>query len=414
MGETYEPVKIIEPAWQTGDLSDRLTDMVRRVFRIEEMVRGDERQGYLMRYAGQLITEDSEAAYDQLYKQMEPYNVTPLFRWEDKRHAIILVEGRPKPKAGNPLVNLVLFILTLMSVALAGWLYQATELPTNFLQAIPQIFVQGLVFAGPLLLILGTHEFGHYLMGRYHGVHVSLPYFIPFPLSYFGTMGAFINMKEPPKNRRQLLDIGLAGPLAGLAVAIPVLIIGLLLSDISPLPNSIPRGQALQLEGNSVLYLFLKYLVFGELLPAPASYGDTPVWLYWLRFFFTGRPIPFGGSDVLLHPVAWAGWAGILVTALNLIPAGQLDGGHAMYVLVGRKNAQRLLPFILAGIAVLGLFWAGWWLWVALIFFLGRAYAEPLDQITPLDAPRRWLALLAIVIFFLVFTPVPLNVIGAF
>ncbi len=130
-------------------------------------------------------------------------------------------------------------------------------------------------------------------------------------------------------------------------------------------------------------------------------------------FLLHRRPYPLGGLDVVLHPVALAGWAGILVTALNLIPAGQLDGGHVMYVLAGRRLALRLLPFILVAIAILGLFWTGWWLWVALIFFLGRRYAEPLDQITPLDDRRRWLAVLAIIIFFLVFTPVPLNILGS-
>jgi len=113
----------------------------------------------------------------------------------------------------------------------------------------------------------------------------------------------------------------------------------------------------------------------------------------------------------MLHPVAWAGWAGILVTSLNLIPAGQLDGGHMLYVLVGKTWARRLLPVILIGVVALGFFWNGWWLWAALIFLLGRTHAEPLDQITTLDTPRRLLALLALVVFILVFTPVPLNII---
>jgi len=226
-------------------------------------------------------------------------------------------------------------------------------------------------------------------------------------------MGAVIVMKEPPKNRRQLLDIGLAGPLAGLLVAIPVLLIGLSLSRVDAIPVRFPQGMGIQMEGNSLLYLLLKFAVFGQLLPAPASYGATPVWLYWLRFIFTGRPFPFGGIDVLLHPVAFAGWAGLLVTALNLIPAGQLDGGHVMYVLIGKRNAARLLPFLLGAMVLLGLLWSGWWLWAVLIFFLGRAYDDPLDQITPLDSGRRLLAIAAVIIFFLVFTPVPLSLIGS-
>ena len=162
------------------------------------------------------------------------------------------------------------------------------------------------------------------------------------------------------------------------------------------------------MEGNSVLYLLSKYLVFGQLLPSPETYGNMPPVLYWLRYFFTGRPFPHGGTDVLIHSVAWAGWAGLLVTAINLIPAGQLDGGHMLYVLIGRKNAEKIFPFILIGLVLLGFIWNGWWLWAVLIFFLGRAYAEPLDQITPIDDRRKLLAMLAFLIFVLTFTPVPL------
>ncbi len=398
----------------------RFDALVGRVLTIQDTTVGNPNRDFIVRYRGLLRMEDTEAAYDLLAGQLEPYEVTPLFRWDENRHAIILVPGRPKPAPSNPVVNLVMFVLTLLSVALVGGLNVIQE-PVNSLGELvaavirraPEVLAAGAPFAVSLLAILGAHEFGHYLMGRRHGVHVTLPYFIPFPLPPFGTMGAVINMKEAPKNRRQLLDIGLAGPLSGLVVAIPVLLYGLSLSRLDPLPLNLPPGTGLQLEGNSLLYLLLKYVMFGQLLPAPASYGNLPEWLYWIRFFFTGQPYPLGGMDVMLHPVALAGWAGILVTALNLIPAGQLDGGHVMYVLVGRQRAVRLLPLILIFIAVLGFFWMGWWLWVALIFFLGRAYAEPLDQITPLDNRRRWLALLAIGLFLLVFTPVPLTLIGA-
>jgi len=241
-------------------------------------------------------------------------------------------------------------------------------------------------------------------------VHVTLPYFIPMPFSAFGTMGAFINMKEPAKNRRHLLDIGIAGPLAGLVVAIPVLFIGLSLSEITRLVPA--PDQMIQLEGNSIIYLIAKFLTFGQLLPAPASYNGTAPIIYWIIYFFTGQPLPIGGLDVNLHPVAWAGWAGLLVTAMNLIPAGQLDGGHVLYVLLGREKARKVLPFILGGLVLLGLAWSGWWLWAGIIFLLGRTYAEPMDQITPLDDRRKWLAVLALVVFILTFIPVPLGIAG--
>jgi membrane-associated protease RseP (regulator of RpoE activity) len=171
---------------------------------------------------------------------------------------------------------------------------------------------------------------------------------------------------------------------------------------------------ALTLEGNSVLYVLSKYLVFHQWLPSPASFGGIPPLLYYARYFFTGHPLPAGGLDVNLHPIAWAGWAGLLVTALNLIPAGQLDGGHMLYVLLGTRRARQTLPFILVGLILLGFVWSGWWLWAALIFFLvGRSYAEPLDQITPLNPARKALAVLALIIFLLVFTPVPLQSLGA-
>jgi membrane-associated protease RseP (regulator of RpoE activity) len=266
---------------------------------------------------------------------------------------------------------------------------------------------QGIPFAFSLLAILLAHEFGHYLMARYHKSAVSLPYFIPLPISILGTMGAFIQMKAPPKNRRTLHDIAVAGPLAGLAVAIPILFIGLSLSPVEVIDPVMEPGTGFILEGNSLFYLVAKYIVHGELLPAPATYGNLPPVLYWVRYFFTGTPAPFGGRDVMMHPLAWAGWAGLLVTALNLIPAGQLDGGHTLYVLFGKK-ARRVLPFILGGLLLLGLAWQGWWLWAALIYFLGRRYAEPLDQITQLDPRRRVIAIIVLVIAVLVFMPIPL------
>jgi membrane-associated protease RseP (regulator of RpoE activity) len=385
--------------------------LVGKVLQIQDITLGTVKSTYLVRYRGQLRGE-SEAAYDQLAGWLKPYQITPLFRWEEGRHCVLLVPGIPKPPPSNPMVNLGLAVLTLLSVLLTGGLYGLAEnsLPPDLLQAAWVLLSNGWPFALSMLGILGCHEFGHYLMGRHHGVHVSLPYFIPFPFSAFGTMGAFINMKEPPKNRKILLDIGLAGPLAGLVVAVPVLLLGLSLSNLGPLQPE--AGQMLQLEGNSILYLLAKFAVFGQLLPAPTTYGDAGPLLYWLRYFFTGTPLPLGGVDVMLHPVAWAGWAGLLVTTLNLIPAGQLDGGHVLYVLLGRERAKRILPFILAALVLLGFLWNGWWLWAGLIFFLGRAYAEPLDQITPLDDQRKALAVLALIVFILTFIPIPFILIG--
>ncbi len=387
---------------------EAIDSLVARVMSVEDTTLGSQKTGYIVRYRGRIRQEDTSAAYDTLAALIKPYNLTPLFRWDGERHAILIVQGMPQLPQSDARINLLLGVLTIASVLYTGAIYGGQDLSTDFFQAILQVIERGWPFAVSMLAILGAHEFGHYLMGRYHGVHVTLPYFIPLPVvSPFGTMGAFINMKEPPKNRRILLDIGIAGPLAGLVVAIPVLLLGLYLSNVAPL--NVGPGQAIQLEGNSILYLLAKFVTFGKLLPAPETYGSAGPILYWLRYFFTGQPLPFGGLDVNLSPVAWAGWAGLLVTAMNLVPAGQLDGGHMLYVLLGRQKAQRILPFIIGALLLLSIAWSGWLIWAALIFFVGRVYAEPLDQVTPLDSRRKWLAVLALVIFVLTFTPIPLN-----
>lgn len=398
----------------TGTLAERLLPVVRQVMRVEQMSAGGERMPYAALFRGRLMI-DSQEAYARLEPIFSREGTTLWFRSDGEDHLVIAAPGRIQAWPSNPWVNLLLFGATLLSVILAGALY-AYDGPAyadagRLLAAILARWQRGIPFAASLLGILLAHEFGHYLAARYHKTAVSLPYFIPFPASTFGTMGAFIQLKSPPRNRRVLLDIGLAGPLAGLVVAIPVLLLGLSLSEVGRLPAGPLEALGQGIEGNSILYLAAKFAVTGQLLPAPASYGDMPPVLYWLRFFFLGRPIPFGGTDVLLHPVAWAGWAGLLVTALNLIPVGQLDGGHVLYVLLGRK-AARLLPVIVVALAVMGMVWSGWWLWVVLILMLGRTHAQPLDDITPLDGRRRALAVLGLMLFVLLFTPVPLQAMG--
>lgn len=397
----------------SGMTLERAEAAVRRIMAVEDTTLGNDRQKYLVRYRGRLYSEDSAAAYDQLAEAVKPLGLTPLFRMDEGRHAVLLVTGVKVPRPSNPKVNLIFFILTVISVLFTGGIMSVTTLSSNLWDNIVQFAVKGWPFAVSMIAILGSHEFGHYLAGRYHKVQVTLPYFLPlpFPLSPFGTLGAFINMKEMPRNRRILLDIGIAGPLAGLVVAIPVLLIGLSMSKLGPLPSAPLAGGVGQttMEGNSILYLLAKFSVFKQWLPEPVSFQGLQPLTYWLRYFFTGHPLPYGAMDVSLNPVAWAGWGGILITALNLIPAGQLDGGHMIYTLLGSKGAKRLLPFILAALVGLGFVWSGWWLWAALIFLLGRIYAEPLDTITQLDPRRKFMAILALVIFVLVFTPVPLS-----
>jgi hypothetical protein len=194
-----------------------------------------------------------------------------------------------------------------------------------------------------------------------------------------------------------------------------VLFIGLSLSDLGPIRQALPGTSGL-LEGNSIFYLFSKYLVFGKLLPEPVSMGGLSPALYWLRYFFTAQPIPFNGLDVQLDPVALAGWAGLFVTALNLVPVGTLDGGHVAYGLFGEK-ARRIFPVaigvllalsFLPSLLSLGAFNFSWLLWVFILFWLGNVRTQPLDDITPLDGRRRALGFFMLLIFVLLFTPIPM------
>jgi membrane-associated protease RseP (regulator of RpoE activity) len=383
-----------------------VNNLVSRIFRIEDVTTLDPQKGLFLRYRGQLLSEDSASAYDQLADSLQAHNLTPLFRMEDGRQVIYITAKLADPKQDKISTNIILFVLTVFSVMLAGAQPEGA-MPTDFwgqMLALLKAIFTGWPFALSLLGILLAHEFGHYLTSRYHKTPATLPYFIPFPFSPLGTMGAAIIMRGIPKNKRVLFDIGIAGPLAGLIVAVPVLLYGLSLSTLGTIQ---PNANSF-LEGNSLIYLLSKFIVFKQLLPSPVEPQGI---LYWLQYFFTGRPVPFGGLDVFIHPVAFAGWAGILVTALNLIPAGTLDGGHVVYGLLGDK-AKKAFPFIVGVLLVLGFFWSGWWLWAFLLFWLGRVNAEPLDQITTLDPPRKLLAVAMLIIFVLVFTPVPFMVLA--
>jgi hypothetical protein len=406
-----------EYAASIPDSTERLLPYVRQVMTVHSVVRGEAKDQGAARFVGRL-TMDSEEAYNRLSPEFERLGVTLLFRSEGEDHLALAIPGLIRPSPSNPLVNLALFVATLASVVFSGLLNgfsylhpEATSLTTSLLLS-PPVMSLGLLFAGAFLGILVCHEFGHYLAGRYHGTAVTLPYFLPLPGSQLGTLGAFIRLKSPPRNRKVLLDIGMAGPLAGLLVAVPVLLVGLALSHVVQLPAT-PAGFArISLEGNSAFYLLAKYIVHGQLLPAPASFGGVPPLLYWVRYMFLGVPAPLGGQDVLLHPLAWAGWTGLLVTALNLIPAGQLDGGHALFTLVGKRAAQ-LWPVLVFALLLMGMVWSGWWIWAALLFLLGRVHATPLDDITRLDGPRKLIALSGLVLFFLLFTPIPFSVFGS-
>ncbi|HXF83830.1 MAG TPA: site-2 protease family protein [Anaerolineales bacterium] len=404
---------------------DILTHYVSRVFRIEDVTAGNGRE-WIARYRGHLLNqEDSAAAYDLLAELLKPHQLTPLFRKaEGDKHVILLVKTPAPPKpAARWYLNAILFIATVFSMLMMGVDIPPESIPRD--GSYPFLFIlqhilSGWPFALSMMGILLAHEMGHYLACRYYKVPATLPFFLPAPLiSPLGTFGAFIMMRGVPKNKRILFDVGVAGPIAGLLIAVPVLFLGLSLSPLGPITPA-PEGYSGFLEGNSLFYLFSKYVVFGKLLPEPASTGGLPTLLYWIRYFLTGHPIPFNGLDVQLDPVALAGWAGLLVTALNLVPVGTLDGGHVAYGLFGEK-ARKIFPIVIGVLISLsflpslltfsmGAFNYSWMLWVFILFWLGNVRAQPLDDITELDPPRRALGIFMLIVFFLLFTPIPIVV----
>jgi membrane-associated protease RseP (regulator of RpoE activity) len=328
--------------------------------------------GYV-RFRGQFL-KDPASCFDDLRVRFETYGFTPTTEMQGDRVALIGVPVVFRPTASNHLINLALFVATVFSTLYVGASYEAVEGSFSLLSGWP--------FALSILLILGAHEMGHYFAARYHNVPVTLPYFIPLPISILGTMGAVIRIKSPVKDKRALLDVGASGPWAGLFFAIPILFYGLATSAVAQLP----AGTYLA-EGNSLLYSLMKIVVFGRFLPAD-------------------------GFDVHLNQVAWAGWAGLLVTSINLIPLGQLDGGHVAYVLFGDKAKLLYWPIIISmGVLMLITRTPTWLVLMALLFFFGRTYAEPLDQVTELDTKRKVIAILTLLLFVLLFIPVPLRLV---
>ena len=392
-----------------------LNSQVARIFSIEDVTLGDPRE-WFARYRGQFLYEDIIAAYDQLAEAVRAYDLVPLFRDGDDGKQVIFLASAPKIPASTTrvTVNIVLFVLTIISMMLTG-----AEAPANnSFSGVFRSFLSGWPFALSMMGILFAHEMGHYLACRYYKVPATLPFFIPAPIvSPFGTLGAFIAMRGIPKNKRILFDVGVAGPLAGLVIAIPVLIYGLSISKLGPIAAS-AAGTSGVLEGNSIFYLFSKYLVFGKLLPEPVSMNGLSPLMYWLQYFFTGHPIPLGGLDVQLSQVAWAGWGGLLVTTLNLMPLGTLDGGHVAYGLFGDR-ARKIFPFmiglliafsVLPVVVTLSLaaFNFNWLLWAAILFWLGNVRTQPLDDVSALDPKRRALGILVLLLFILLLTPIPL------
>jgi membrane-associated protease RseP (regulator of RpoE activity) len=395
--------------------AERLSAAIADLFTVHDVTLGIPRQPDVIRLRGHL-TLPSHRAYPQIADRLRELGYTPALRHDPASDLDVLLATpgvEPQAIKSRLWINLLLFVLTILSTMYVGtfWSDQAPA-DADLTWQLTHLWV-GWPFALSLMTILTGHELGHYFAGRHYKVPVTLPYFIPFPLPPLGTMGAFIQMKGQATNRRQMMVIGVAGPLTGFVLAVPILIIGLLLSHVEPMAPP-PPGMMTFSEGNSIFYLLLKLTIFGRILPGSGVPPETlTAALREAGAALLGTFPLYSGYDVIISPVALAGWAGLLVTAFNLLPVGQLDGGHIVYSLVGQK--ARLLTWPIIGLCLLmGLiFWNGWLLWAALIFLLGQGHPDPLDDITRLSTAGKVVAIMMLLIFVLTFTPLPMRLIVA-
>ena len=302
----------------------------------------------------------------------------------------------------SALIALVLLFITAATTFISGYMISGT-------------YAGGVLFSLSLIAILGAHEMGHYLYGRKYGVSITLPWFIPAPpfLSPIGTFGAFIRIRSQIRSRKELFDIGVAGPIAGVAVALPVLFVGLLFSDVVALDSEkLSEMQTAMSLGNSLVFSLFSKMAVGQLAE---------------------------GYEIILHPLAFAGWIGLFVTVLNLMPAGQLDGGHIVYcvfparwhrtvssitvvslVIMGVGTAPLLDLANYLGLGVVGAFpgwlvfegWVGWLFWAILLLVIGTSHPPTLLEDAGIGTRRKVLALFSLLVFVSCFTPVPVSIVN--
>lgn len=307
------------------------------------------------------------------------------------RFASLAAAALPRRQTRSKIIAIVLFVLTVFSTLAVGaqftGAYRASRppffsgnlYPYAGIFTHPGVLLTGLPFAFTLMGILLAHEMGHFFACRYYGISASYPYFIPAP-TLIGTLGAFISIRSPIINRKALFDIGLAGPVVGFAFALPALAIAIISSKV------VPAGpvQPVITFGNPPLVKLLEAILRPGVHPA----------------------------DLLLNPVGWAAWVGLFATALNLLPAGQLDGGHIVYALASGSH-RRLSLAVAIALVPLAWFWAGWLLWAALLLAIGFRHPPLIDRWDPIDGKRRLWAVVGLVIFLLCFTPMPFAIHGS-
>ncbi|MFH1101914.1 MAG: site-2 protease family protein [Methanobacteriota archaeon] len=331
------------------------------------------------------IDEESlEEKFDSLRVVLREKGYIPMLRLDKGEHIIYIIK-KPVVKRKPIWINLILLVATIFTTTLAGaiqWIQIYEPTITDFFTIIAKsvtsfYFLNGfLFFSLPLLLILGIHEMGHYLVSKKHGLDTSLPYFIPLPPPFIlGTFGAVISTKEPIPNRKTLLDVGVSGPLCGFLVAIVVSFIGFMLMQQNPITAP---------QSDGTMYITLPLILQG------------------IESLFA---LP---TNAVIHPTLFAGWVGIFLTAVNLLPIGQLDGGHISRALLKDKH-KYFSWFIVIVLLLLGLFYEGWLIFAFLVLFLiGTQHQPPLNELSPLDTKRKLIGVLALIVFIVCFAPIPI------
>lgn len=319
-----------------------------------------------------------EQNFEDLREEMGKNGYIPMITYDKGEH-IITVAKKPTKKYRSSYVNIGLLVATFLTMVIAGALDWGGYADEPF--TLNTVLMGMLTFTLPLMAILGIHELGHFFMARRRKVAASMPFFIP-SIPPLGTFGAFISLRDPIPNKKSLMEIGVAGPIAGLLMAIPFGIIGLMLT------NSEARVVPLNVGSEGVMGI------------------SFPLLYMWLE-----QLVPISG-DYLMHPTAFAAWVGFLVTALNLLPVGQLDGGHVARALLGAR-AKYLSWVTVAVLVAIGFFYTGWLLFALLILFLGARHPPPLNDITPLDMKRKAVGVLAFLILVVAFVPIPMIAISA-
>jgi membrane-associated protease RseP (regulator of RpoE activity) len=361
----------------TSPLAPELMDIVKQGFDVKESI---EEKGLLLvkpRFG-------HDVSFDIVLKGLIHKGLYPLYRKEDGNLTLRIAGKKGKKRGIEPMFHGILLVATIFTVTVAGYIWFAAG---NILNSI--------LFTIGLMAILGGHELGHAVVARKNSVDATLPFFLPVPPFFiFGTLGAVIFMNSPIPDRRSLFDIGIAGPLTGFILSLPVLITGISLSGYAPFD---PTQAGLSIAfGTPILFNVLADLILG----------------------FEPQ-----GHILLAHPIAIAGWAGLFVTSLNLLPMGQLDGGHVIRAVFPKrfkkvyKTVFRLL-FAMGAAGILAqiynqkwlieLTWPGWIFWAVLVYFMTKLdHPGPLNDVTPLDRKRKIASILILLIFLVSFTPVP-------